>query len=46
MVLALVLTGLGLILLSGLAYLLLRARANKRLQGEPEREIHDSKPDA
>ncbi|NNB15038.1 cellulose biosynthesis cyclic di-GMP-binding regulatory protein BcsB [Pseudomonas fragi] len=45
-VLALVLTGLGLILLSGLAYLLLRARANQRLQGEPEREIDDSKPDA
>ena len=45
-VLALVLTGLGLILLSGLAYLLLRARANKRLQGEPEREVEDSKPDA
>ena len=44
-VLALVLTGLGLILLSGLAYLVLRARANKRLQGEPEREIDSSKPD-
>ncbi|MEC4168538.1 cellulose biosynthesis cyclic di-GMP-binding regulatory protein BcsB [Pseudomonas sp. MS-1(2024)] len=32
-VLALILTGLGVILLSGLAYLALRARANKRLGG-------------
>jgi hypothetical protein len=30
-VLSLLLTGLGVILLSGLAYLALRARANKRL---------------
>ena len=45
-VLALVLTGLGVILLSGLAYLALRALANRRLQGEPERAVDNSKPEA
>ena len=45
-VLALVLTGLGVILLSGLAYLVLRALANRRLQGEPERAVDNSKPEA
>ena len=44
-VLALVLTGLGVVLLSGLAYLALRARANRRLQGEPERAVDHSKPE-
>ena len=44
--LVLLLTGLGVVLLSGLAYLALRARANKRLQGEPERPTDYSKPEA
>ena len=44
--LALVLTGLVLILLSGLAYQALRARANRRLQGEPERAVDNSRPEA